>query len=248
MKTISLWLSSALLAFQFLLITGCASEDKRADSPEGLFAIAQEFENDERFEEAIKRYTEVKNRFPYSAKAVDAELAIADVYFKQESFAEAQINYSTFRELHPKHPRIDYVIFRIGLSHFSQLPETIDRDLTLANDAITAFSEVLSKFPQSTHVTEATEKRNECYKKLSEKEKYIGDFYFKRDKFDSALVRYENVIKKYPQSPGYALALSQAAICAKKVGDDTKVNKYISLLESQFPNSDELSDARKATR
>ncbi len=241
-------LVSALLALQFFLVAGCASDDKKADTPEGLFAIAQEYEKDERFEEAIKRYTEVKNRFPYSAKAVDAELAVADVYFKQESFAEAQINYTTFRELHPKHPRIDYVVFRIGLSYYNQLPETIDRDLTLAFEAITYFSELTTKFPQSAHVAEAIEKRTDCYKKLSEKENYIGEFYFKREKFDSALTRYENVIKKYPQSPGYVLALSQAAICAKKIGNDEKLKKYISILENQFPNSDELSDARKATR
>lgn len=248
MKRLSFFLP--VIAFSMILhfFSGCATDDKKSDTPEGLFAMAQEFEKDERYEEAIKRYTEVKNRFPYSAKATDAELAIADVYYKQESFAEAQINYVTFRELHPKHPRTDYVVFRIGLSYYSQLPETIDRDLTLANDAINYFSELAVKFPSSGFLTEAAEKKAECFKRLSEKEAYIGEFYFKRGHFESALSRYENIIKKYAQTSIYPKALSQASICAKKSGDTAKSNKYLAVLESQFPKSDELEEARKGTR
>lgn len=248
MKRLSFLLPILSLGLVLHFFSGCASEDKKSDTPEGLFAMAQEFEKDERYEEAIKRYTEVKNRFPYSAKAIEAELAVADVYYKQESFAESQINYITFRELHPKHPRIDYVIFRTAMSYYNQLPETIDRDLTLANDAINYFSELIVKFPNSEFVKEANEKKVDCYNKLAEKEAYVGEFYFKRKHFESALTRYENIIKRYAQTSTYPLALSQASICAKKVGNTSKYRQYMSVLETQFPKSDELEDARKATR
>lgn len=49
-----------------LIFTGCSSADKTHDRPEPLYQEAQEFEKAERYEEAIKRYTELKNRFPYS--------------------------------------------------------------------------------------------------------------------------------------------------------------------------------------
>ncbi|MCK6599031.1 MAG: outer membrane protein assembly factor BamD [Bdellovibrionaceae bacterium] len=222
-------------------LVSCASDEKKTDTAESTFAVAQEFEKDERFDEAIRKYTEVKNKYPYSQFATKAELAIADVYFKEESFGEAQINYQTFRELHPKHPQIDYVVFRIGLSFYNQLPETIDRDLTYAHDAISAFDEVSEKFPMSSFVKEAKEKKEEALKKLAEKEAYVGDFYFKRQVFDSALLRYEFLISNYPQSQIEEKALARAYFSSVKVGDKEKARKYLQLLKKNFPNSKELT-------
>ncbi|MES3038495.1 MAG: outer membrane protein assembly factor BamD, partial [Bdellovibrionota bacterium] len=130
-------------------IWGCTSTEKNENTPEGLFKQGQEFIKDERYDLAIQRFQDVKNKFPYSALATQSELEIADAYFKQESFAEAQIAYQGFRDLHPKHPKIDYVIYQLGMSYFKQLPSTNDRDLTLALDAIRNFQEVLSRFPTS---------------------------------------------------------------------------------------------------
>lgn len=230
------------------LMVGCSSDGKNADTAEGAYSIAQEFDKDERYEEAIKRYQEVRNKFPYSKFATMAELSLADVYFKQESFAEAQVAYQNFKDLHPKHAQIDYVSFRVGLSYFKQLPETTDRDLSLANNAIVAFDEVIAKFPNSTFATEAKENKTTSLKMLAEKEKYVADFYFKREKFDSALTRYEGLLASYPGVGFDAAALSKAVICAHKTGDFDKRQKYLKKLESQFPGTSELEDAQKGVR
>lgn len=234
-----------LSVFTLQILTACSSEEKKSDTPEGLFAIAQEYEKDERYEDAVRKYTDVKNKFPYSAMAVKAELAIADVQFKEESYSEAQLSYATFRELHPKHPQIDYVIFRIGLSYFNQLPETIDRDLTLAHDAINHFNEVIKNYPNSTYVAEATEKRNQAIKKLAEKEDYIADFYFKRDLCESAIPRYENLLKKYPDQGFDSRALGRLVKCAKKISDNSKAEKYFQVLKEKYSGTSDFAEARK---
>lgn len=225
-------------------VVACSSVEKNADTPEGLYAIAEEFEQNERYELAIQRYTEVKNKFPYSAYATRAELAVADVHYKAESWPEAQISYQAFRELHPKHEKIDYVTHRIGLSFFNQVPETVDRDLTLAKDAIAAFDEVIARYPSSEYVAEAKEKREESLKRLAGKEDYIGDFYFKRGLYDSALPRYEGLVRNYPGLGFDARALSRAAIAASRTDQKDKARRYLDALKKNFPNSDELESAR----
>ncbi|MGZ3770636.1 MAG: outer membrane protein assembly factor BamD [Bdellovibrio sp.] len=228
-----------------LFVSGCSSIEKNSDTPEGAFAIAEEYDKGERYEEAIRRYTEVKNKYPYSNFATKSELAIADVYYKQESYGEAQVAYQMFKELHPTAPQADYVQFRIGMSYFNQLPSTIDRDLTTANDAILNLSDLIKKFPNSQYVAEAKEKRTAAIKMLAEKEEYIADFYFKRKIFDSALGRYEGLYNNYRNLGFDAKALSRAYVCAEKIGDQTKAKKYEQLLEQSFPGSQELKDARK---
>lgn len=243
-----------LLAVSFL--HSCSSLDKNADTPEGAFAIAESFEKDERYEIAIQRYQEIKNKYPYSQYAMKSELAIADVYFKQESYAEAQVSYQSFRDLHPKHPQIDYIIFRIALSYYHQVPEAIDRDLSLAHDAITYFKEIEEKYSgkgssaglKSLYVKEAEDKHFELLKKLAGKEEYIGDFYMKRKIWASALARFEGLLKKYNKLGFDEKALSKAAICAYEFGDAQKAHRLLAELEKSYPGSAEISQARKVVR
>ncbi len=244
---ISILISVMVCAFSVLHI-GCSSKEKNADTAEGAYAIAQEFDKDELWERAIQKYQEVKNKYPYSRFAAMAELAIADCHYKDEAYGEAQVSYQAFKDLHPKHPQSDYVTHRLAMSFFNQLPNTIDRDLALASSAILYFDEVIKQYPNSPNVKEATEKRTAAYKMLAEKELYIADFYFKHDKFDSALARYEGLLQKYPDQGFDAKALSKSAISAARNGDQDKAKKYLKELNTRFAGSPEADQARKEVR
>lgn len=228
-----------------LFLGACSSEEKNANTAEGAYAIAQGFEKDERYEEAIRRYNDVKNKFPYSKYATMAELAIADTYFKQESYPEAQVSYQSFKELHPKHPQIDYVTYRLGLSFFEQLPSTDDRDLSLAQSAILYFDEVMALYPNSEYAKEAAEKRTAALKKLAGKEMYIADFYFIRGVYGSALSRYEGLLANYPNLGFDAQALQKASLSAARLGELDRAKQLAARLRKQFPDSGELKDVEK---
>lgn len=229
----------------FNLLISCASDEKKADTAEAAFKIAKEYEDAERYQIAIQKYTDVKNKFPYSSLATEAELAVANIHFKSEDFVEAQISYQNFRELHPKHSQIDYVIYRTGMSYFLQLPETIDRDLTLANDAIYSFDELIKKFPNSQYVTEARDLRRKAYVMLNEKELYIADFYFKQKQYDSALLRYVSSYKKYPDFGLQPRSLAGAIRSSAKLYDEETQKTYTSLLMKNFPDSKEANDIKR---
>jgi len=239
-------LMTSLMIFSGLV--ACTTADKKSDTPDGAFAIAEEFDKDERYEEALRRYTDVKNKFPYSNFATKAELAIADVYYKQESYPEAQVSYQAFRELHPKHQQIDYVMFRIGMSYYNQLPSTLDRDLTVAQEVLLSFDDLMKRFPSSQYINEAAEKKLETLKMLAGKEQYIADFYFKREMFDSALTRYEGLYSKYSKLGFDEKALYGATVSANKIGDSFKAKKYLTELVSKFPDSSEARSAQKEVK
>lgn len=236
----------AMVAISALILTACAStEQVDSTTAEGAYKVAERYEKDERFEESIIKYTEVKNKHPYSRFALMAELKIADVQFLRESYIEAQYAYQTFKDLHPKHPQIDYVTYRLGLSYFNQLPSTIDRDLSLADKAILYFDEVMVSYAGSGYAKEATVKKAEALKMLAEKEMYVAGFYFKKKQYGSALGRYETVLKTYANIEGMAqAALLGAARSAKETGDRDKVGRYVQTLVSKFPQSEEAAKAR----
>lgn len=228
-----------------LTVFSCASSDKVGSTAEEAFAIAQEFDQKDRYTVAIQRYSDVKNKFPYSSYATLAELAIADVHYRSEAYPEAQVSYQNFRELHPRHPRIDYVIFQVGMSYYQQLPDTFDRDIALANDAVYSFNELIRRFPNSEYFQQAQEYRRKSFTMLNEKELYVADFYFKQKVYLSALLRYESSYKKYP---GFGLeprSLLGAVKSANKLEDREKQSQYYSLLTTKFPESEEAKQAAR---
>ncbi|HVK62183.1 MAG TPA: outer membrane protein assembly factor BamD [Bdellovibrionales bacterium] len=235
-----------ILGFASISLTsGCSSTPTYDTStPEGAFKSAEELEKDERYEEAIARYGEVKNKHPYSKLATEAELRIADIQFTRESYVDAQGAYQLFKEFHPKHPRIDYVTFRLALSYYNQLPSTIDRDLSLAEKAILYFDETINSYPSSKFVKESKEKREAALKMLGEKEMYIAAFYTKRDMYESALKRFEYILKTYPNLGFDAPALYGAAKSAFETGEKERGNQHLKNLYSLYPSSDEAKRAK----
>ena len=239
-----------LIFFPFLLalfsLTACVSyDDFDTSTAEGSYKLASKLQEDSRFEEALLQYQDLKNRFPYSQFSTEAELQMAEIHYKRDSFAEAQSAYQLFKELHPKHPKVDYVTFKIAESIFKQLPSTIDRDLTLAPQAIRFYKLVLSQYPQSGFAAKSRDRINETSRKLADKEIYIADFYFRTENFLSAIVRYEKYMKAFPLHGKIPHALLRAGLSAEKIGDSEKKSKYLRELIAKFPQSDQAKKAQK---
>ena len=212
-------------------------EPINTNTAKGAFEQAQRFEKSERFEEAIRFYNEIKNKHPYSKYAIRAELRIADIYFKREDFIEAENAYKLFKEFHPRHHKIDYVTFQIGMSIFKQLPSSIDRDLGIANNAILYFEQVVNSYPNSDYAGSAGDHKIRCLQKLARKESYIANFYLKREKYQSALARFEQMLKKYSGIGLDARALFGASKSAYHLKQLNKARTYYNQLQTHYAKS-----------
>ncbi len=235
-----------LLAFAPLFLIHCSSSEvSESHSAEGKFKTAEELEKDERFEEALAQYAEVKNKHPYSNLAVVSELRIADIHFKRENFVEAQNAYQLFKDFHPKHPKSDYVTYQIGLSYFHQLPDSIDRDLSLAHKSIQSFKETENSYPSSEFAKPASEKKREVLLMLAQKELYIANFYFRNDQFDSALGRYQILLNQYSGLGYDNEVLYRAALSAAKIGERERSRKLYDQLLKTAPGSSEATKIKE---
>lgn len=235
----------AILTIISLLFAACSSLDQIDTSTvAGQYQLAEAYEKNERYQEAILKFTDIKNQHPYSRFASQAELKIADIHFKREAYGEAKLAYQIFQDYHPSHPKIDYVIFRIAMSSYHMLPEDIDRDLSESREALATIASLIRRFPKSEYVVEARKKKAEILKKLSEKELYIADFYFKKKLFKSSLGRYENVLQNYPNLGLTPKALLGASLSALEADQIETGKKYLNLLYSKYPNSAEAAQLK----
>lgn len=184
---------SIALALTFI---SCASKKPQGKTAaEVLYKEAQEFIEAKRYILATEKLNQLRSQYPYSFYSTHAELLQADILFLQENFVEAAAAYILFRDFHPRYKRLPYVVWKIAESFYQQIPDTIDRDLSPAREAIKYYKEVVRRYPRSNYATTAEEKISRSINMLHQKEKYIADFYFKTSEFAAARYRYLSIIK-----------------------------------------------------
>ncbi len=222
-----------------LLLVGCAS-----DGPDGkteaevLYKEAQELVESERYILATEKLQQIKTQHPYSYYATPAELLLAEVQFKQESYTESAASFLLFRDFHPKHERIAYVVYMIGESYFKQLPDTIDRDLSPGYEALKFFDELLAKYPKAAEAEEAKKRIGDINKKLREKDQYIADFYFKTEAWEAARYWYIDILTNHAREKDlreHAMVRTVASSCQMKKWEECLLyaEKFATLVDKK---------------
>ena len=246
---------ASLVSASALALSGCASspdDDAYAEIPpaEELYAEGIEIMEDTSgfwgidltpYDEAVNRFQDVIDNYPYSDVAVLAELRIADAYFEQKRWDEALSYYREFAELHPDHAKVPYTIFRTALSHYHQ-SEDPNRDQTATREALDTLDALITRYPRAPEVREAEVLWRELRTKLGRHEMMIGDFYLDKTEFQSAANRYRDVLNDYPGLGLDAEALYKLGVCYTHMNRDQEARHIFEVILRNYRES-EIADA-----
>jgi len=216
-----------------------------ADKAETYFLRGEAYLKESQYDQALEKFTLVKNKFPYSKYAIEAELRIADTYYQKESYLEAQKLYSLYSEFHPQDAKRDYAIFQSGMSYYEMIPSAIDRDLGYSKGSLSDFKSLMNLYPGSLYFKDALSKYTDVKVRLAEKEIYIGDFYKKRGSYEAAVARYKTVIDEYPDLGYDDKMYYEVANCYIKLKQKEEANYYLDMLLVKFPMGKYADLARK---
>lgn len=235
---------SIFFAAYFLVFFACSSKDIIQKTPEQLdLQKAKSYQKAARYDLALERYETIKNKYPLSSEAIEAELEIAETYYLQGSYVESLAYFKSFQDLHPNHSKVDFASFKIAMSHYKQIPSTIDRDLTTAAQAVEAFDHFSASHPKSSYAKQASEKRRECLMKLAEKELYVANFYLQRKKYSSAMGRLKFLLQKYPNLGFDEKALFHLGLCYYYLKEKSLARQTLIKFLKQFPKSEYAAKA-----
>jgi outer membrane protein assembly factor BamD len=190
-------ISLAIIAFVALTFVSCGPKNKEEKlAPELAEDARVQFEK-ERYKEAIDIYTKLRDWYPFDKLALEAEYNIAEAHFKMEAYDEAALAYQEFEKLHPRHESIDYIIHQQALCYYNRL-DSEDRDQTQALKALSILVRLSKQYPDSPYVKDAEKEKQDCLKSLAAHEMYVGRYYLKSKKYQSALNRFQTVLDAYP--------------------------------------------------
>lgn len=184
-----------------LLMSGCGLIDSyflpvSLDTVQEIFEAGNDAMQEKDYAAAARYYTRVKDDYPFSPYAVEAELSLGDAYFLDREYDLAAEAYRDFETLHPRHEAIPYVLYQLGVA--LQLGYvSVDRPATQVEEALEYFQRLRQMYPDTEYAARAGEQIASCRRALAQRETYIADVYWSMSNYQAAWTRYENVVKNF---------------------------------------------------
>lgn len=234
-----------ILAAFTLFISACSGQKATPqNSAEKYFQEGEKYFESQLYEDAIASWEKARDSYYSAALNMLAELKIAETYYLSERYEEAATAYDDFLKRHPNDPRINDVLYRLGLSHYQQILSA-DRDQTSTRNALKVFEELLRRYPDYTQAEEAKVLIQRCRNRLAEHEVYVGHYYLKQGQNQAAIKRLESLLQQYPDYYYRDEAFFYLWQAYKETGDMEKSQAAYNQLAEQYPGSEYLSKAQE---
>ena len=237
-----------------LLVSGCSSislpsmpwsgsATKADPTAEALFEQGVRDFNDKKYVRAIDSFNKIKTDYPFSPLMPQAELKSADAYYLNEQFPEAINLFKEFQSLHPTSEHNAFVTLRLGQAYFDQFT-TVDRDQKNTELAKGYFEAVITNYPKSPQAAIAQEKLAQALGYLAEHEFTAAQFYFQEQKYPAARDRFEEIVRKYRDTPTAVKSLYFLGESYRLEKNGLRAALAYEALIQRYPQSKYAADAR----
>ena len=171
-------------------------------------------------ERTVEVYEQVVKNGPYSKVAPEAQFRIGLAYEKERDYLAAVHAYEKLLERYPKLPLAEAAQFQIGWEYKKE-SQRAEYDQNAANQAIAAFTDFLLRYPQSDKIPVAEQYLTAMKAEQARGLFHIGQFYEKNHFYKSAIIYYNDVIEKNPESNWATQAKEKLAKLTPLVAEKT---------------------------
>jgi len=189
------------------------------------------------YSKAIESFQAIIDNYPYSEYAVKAELRIADAYFDDGRYEEALSYYRDFGDLHPQHPEVPYTLLRSALCHYRQI-KSVNRDQTATREAQQYLEQLIRRYPYAPETRQGERVLRELRTRLAWSVMRTGDFYLKRDEYQSAAERYRSLLNSYPGLGLDAEGLFKLGVCYENMKLEDEALRLFHVVMENFQGTE----------
>ncbi len=235
-----------------LLLNGCSIfgaptelDDTKGLSAERIYQAGEEKMRDKDYDQAIVYFGKLESRYPNGRFATQAQIEIAYAHYKKGDPVAAVAAADRFIKLHPNHSNVDYAYYLKGLAVFNERgviekltkQQISDRDPRALRDSFATFKELVTRYPKSRYVKDATQRMVYLSNSLSEHELDVARYYMKRQAYLAAINRCKYIIEYYPQSPAIEAALVTMVSAYEYLSLDDLKKDTLRILQTNYPNN-----------
>lgn len=236
----------SLITVIVLMLFSCSKEVKKEIpyNAETYIANADKLISEKDYEEARKLLFEVKNRDQSKKYAPIAHLKIADSYIRDGDYDTGIEEYRKFIEHYPDSQYAVDAQYQIAMAYFNQI-EAPDRGAGAAQKALKEFQRLKELYPRNPYKEIVDIRIDKCRGVIAEYEFIVGKFYFKKESYQAALGRFENLLKRFPDFKKADETLYYIGLSYKGLKDIDKAKAIFRELVEKYPKSILSEKAKK---
>ncbi len=245
-----------LLALSLGLLSSCVRKKyetpitKNTQQPDKvLFDSAMKDIEHGRYEVARISLQTLMNTYESSEFLAKAKLAIADSWFREggsNGLAQAEAEYKDFQLFYPNMEESAEAQNRVCDIHYKQMDKS-DRDIIQTLRAENECKDLITQYPNSKFVPQATQKLRDIQESLAAEEFAVGSFYHQRQMNPAAANRLNALVDQYPLYSNAGEALYQAGDSYSKMGPRFRrqTGEMFARIVRDYPLSARAKDAAK---
>jgi outer membrane assembly lipoprotein YfiO len=147
----------------------------------------------------VKVMTHLVTNFSHHELADDAQMAMAEYFFREEEYEDSAINYKELLKRYPNSEWAEKATVRLGLSHFNvSKGHSYDRERLLM--AWIVLDNYLTNYEKGSYRAEALETSQKSRELLAQKELEIANFYHQQQSDLGARIHLANILILFPDT------------------------------------------------
>lgn len=240
-------------ALAALLLAACFNKGEEEEATaEEMYAEAQENLEKKNWLTAVEQLRKLEAKYPYGVHAEQAQLDTIYAYYRANDTGQAIAASDRFIKLHPTHEAVDYAYYVKGLANYQENNSLIgrftgrddlsDRDADITRNAMDAFDDVYTLFPNSRYAADARARSRHLYDSLARHELAVAAYYFSRNAHVAVVNRAKGIIENFSNAPAVEEALALLVFCYRSMRLDDLGEDARRVLELNYPESAYLGE------
>jgi len=231
--------TACLVLLTAILFSSCGKrlDPSRYPTPEDLYEASMAA-----FEDGNCGNAEIGfQRLTYDLSVRDPRRAmvrfhLAECEYRGNRFLEAAREFRRVADEHAQDSIAPQALLMAGNAN-ARLWRRPELDATYGLNALTVYSELLTRYPQSPAATEARERVAELNEMFANKAYKTGIFYFRLKAYDSAIIYFRSVVAEYPQTSFASEALLKLVEAYERIGYEEDKQDMCLQLRRYYPES-----------
>lgn len=228
-----------------LFVAGCDSRDALSiingeqdpESAEQLMTLGDQNRRSGNYENAAALYALVELWFPLDARARDAQLLAAYCHYWDREYESALTILERYMFLNPGGSKTDYAYFLRAMVFYDQIPD-VYRDQAVTKEALTAFNEFLTLYPEGRYSEEARVRRREVRGQIAGQEMVVARYYLSVGNYLAAYNGFQEVVLEYRDTNQAPEAYYRLVETSLALGLRGEAARHRNTLVQRYPDSE----------
>jgi len=229
----------AVLAVSVVVLAGCGGKHAANQlDADALFTSAMSALQGRHWTDAVTRFERFTLQYPSHPRLQEARFHLGEAYFGKKEYVTAANEFSRLADDYPAGPYADDARFKICESYYKLSPKPqLDQQYT--RSALDHCASLLAYYASSPFAAPAQALLTELKSKLAEKDFLTGEFYLKRNAFDSAIIYFESTVRDYADTTVAPRALMRLYETYQRLNYKDEMEAAKQRLLKDYPTSPE---------